>query len=142
LRLHHVAYVCADLGSAARRFAGLCGCAVAGDPVVDANQGCRIQFLSAGGGTQIELLEPLGPGSPAARHLAKGGGPYHVCFEVDDLDCHLRGIIRPGEVRLVKEPAVAPAIGGRRVAFVVNSQGELLEFVERSKDHGNDGLSS
>ena len=37
--------------------------------------------------TKIELLEPLGEGSPIAAFLAKNpsGGMHHVCYEVDDI---------------------------------------------------------
>jgi hypothetical protein len=43
---------------------------------------------------------------------------------------------------LVKGPADAPAIGGRRVAFVVNAQGDLLEFVEADNSDGLNHVSS
>ena len=37
--------------------------------------------------TKIELLEPLGEGSPIAKFLEKNadGGIHHVCYEVDDI---------------------------------------------------------
>jgi methylmalonyl-CoA/ethylmalonyl-CoA epimerase len=37
--------------------------------------------------TKIELLEPLGEGSPIAKFLEKNpsGGVHHVCYEVDDI---------------------------------------------------------
>jgi methylmalonyl-CoA/ethylmalonyl-CoA epimerase len=37
--------------------------------------------------TKIELLRPLGDGSPVAPFLERNpsGGMHHVCFEVDDI---------------------------------------------------------
>ena len=37
--------------------------------------------------TKIELLEPLGEGSPIAKFLEKSpeGGIHHVCYEVEDI---------------------------------------------------------
>ncbi len=37
--------------------------------------------------TKIELLEPMGEGSPIAKFLDKNpdGGIHHVCYEVDDI---------------------------------------------------------
>jgi len=37
--------------------------------------------------TRIELLEPLGDGSPVSRYLEKhtGGGMHHICLEVTDI---------------------------------------------------------
>ena len=39
------------------------------------------------GNTKIELLEPLGEGSPIAAFLEKNpsGGMHHLCYEVDDI---------------------------------------------------------
>ena len=39
------------------------------------------------GNTKVELLEPLGEGSPIAAFLEKNpsGGMHHVCYEVDDI---------------------------------------------------------
>lgn len=37
--------------------------------------------------TKVELLEPLGAGSPVAAFLAKNpaGGMHHICYEVEDI---------------------------------------------------------
>ena len=37
--------------------------------------------------TKIELLEPLGDGSPIAKFLERNadGGIHHICYEVDDI---------------------------------------------------------
>ncbi len=37
--------------------------------------------------SKIELLEPLGEGSPITAFLERnpGGGIHHVCYEVDDI---------------------------------------------------------
>ena len=37
--------------------------------------------------TKIELLEPLGDGSPIAKFLERNpdGGMHHVCYEVEDI---------------------------------------------------------
>jgi methylmalonyl-CoA/ethylmalonyl-CoA epimerase len=37
--------------------------------------------------TKVELLEPLGAGSPIAGFLERNpaGGVHHLCFEVDDI---------------------------------------------------------
>jgi methylmalonyl-CoA/ethylmalonyl-CoA epimerase len=37
--------------------------------------------------TKIELLEPMGEGSPIAKFLERNadGGIHHICYEVDDI---------------------------------------------------------
>ena len=130
MRLHHVAYVTKNVERKADELLRLLGIARAAEPVVDVQQGVRILFLDLGA-TQLELLEPLGPESPIARRVQKTPGLFHLCFEVDDLDETLKRIQASGEATLVKEPLPAPAIGHRRVAFVVSAGNDLIEFVER-----------
>lgn len=130
VRLHHVAYVTKNVERKADELLRLLGIARAAEPVVDVQQGVRILFLDLGA-TQLELLEPLGPESPIARRVQKTPGLFHLCFEVDDLDETLKRIQASGEATLVKEPLPAPAIGHRRVAFVVSAGNDLIEFVER-----------
>ena len=47
--------------------------------------GVRVVFVELPN-AKIELLAPLGEGSPIAAFLAKtGGGMHHVCYEVEDI---------------------------------------------------------
>jgi len=134
MRLHHISYVTADLEKKAASLCELFGFRRAGDVVVDEHQGVRILCLDMGDGHLLELLEPLGKDSPVQRHLDSGGGLYHLCFEVDRLDETLRRIEQMGEARVVKPAAEAPAFGGCRVAFVVTSDMDLVEFVEAAPE--------
>jgi len=43
----------------------------------------------------------------------------------------LRQMTRDNQAYLVKPPTAAPAIEGRRVAFVVTAGNDLIEFVEK-----------
>ena len=49
-------------------------------------QGVRVCFIDTPNG-QIELIEPLGKGSPLLRFLERNpaGGQHHLCFEVPDI---------------------------------------------------------
>ena len=130
MRLHHVAYVTKDVDRKAAKLESLLGFRKAGPPVVDTVQGVRIQFMDLGDDGLLELLEPHGEKSPVQRHLDQGGGLYHLCFEVDDLEGTLQRLRDTGEAFVVCEPVPAPAIENRRVAFVVTSERDLVEFVE------------
>ena len=130
MRLHHVAYVTRNVDQKAAQLANLLGFRTAGAPVIDTAQGVRIQFMETGDSGLLELLEPHGEKSPVQRHLDKGGGLYHLCFEVDDLDGTLQRLRDTGEAFVVREPVPAPAIDHRRVAFVVTASRDLIEFVE------------
>jgi methylmalonyl-CoA/ethylmalonyl-CoA epimerase len=130
MRIHHVAYVTRNIEQKAAQLAGLLGYRSAGPSVIDEVQGVRIQFMEMCDGSLVELLEPHGLNSPVQRHLKKGGGIYHLCFEVDDLEGTLQRLRDTGDAIVVREPAPAPAIDDRRVAFVVTADGDLFEFVE------------
>ena len=130
MRLHHIAYVTRSVDEKATKLADLLGFRMAGPPTIDEVQGVRCQFMKMGDGGLLELLEPYGDKSPIQRHLQKGGGLYHLCFEVDDLDLTLQRLRDTGDAIVVCEPVPAPAIDNRRVAFVVTTDRDLIEFVE------------
>ncbi|MCG2632718.1 VOC family protein [Bradyrhizobium sp. WYCCWR 13023] len=130
MRLHHVAYVTRSIEERVDRLSSLLGCRPKGELVIDEGQGVRIQFVQLNDGSLIELLEPYGEKSPVERHLRKGGGIYHTCFEVSDLEGTLDRLRQSGDAIVVREPMPAPAISNRRVAFVVTADQDLFEFVE------------
>ncbi|MEO1720651.1 MAG: methylmalonyl-CoA epimerase, partial [Pseudomonadota bacterium] len=55
-------------------------------PIPEPDHGVTVVFIELPN-TKIELLEPLGEGSPIAAFLEKNpaGGMHHVCYEVDDI---------------------------------------------------------
>jgi len=90
----------------------------------------KVAFLSTGGETQIELLEPLGNNSPVAKFLeSRGEGIHHIAVKVDNIEKALEDFKRKG-VMLVDE---VPRIGveGKKIAFVhpKSTKGVLLELV-------------
>jgi len=133
MRIHHVAYVTDNLEKKSAQLAALLQLRPAGSPVIDPVQGVRIQFMDSADGGLVELLEPHGEKSPVLRHLRQGGGLYHICYEVDDLDGTIQRIRDSGDAMVVCEPVAAPAIAGRRVAFVVTEDRDLIEFVESAR---------
>ena len=84
-RLNHVAIAVPDLTAAAARYAEGLGADV-GAPIELPEHGVRVIFVTLPN-TKIELMEPLGPGSPIAGFLEKSpaGGMHHVCYEVEDI---------------------------------------------------------
>lgn len=84
-RLNHVAIAVPDLDAAAAQYRGTLGASV-GDPQNEPDHGVRVVFVTLPN-TKIELLHPLGEGSPIQGFLDKNpaGGIHHMCFEVDDI---------------------------------------------------------
>ncbi|SEQ54430.1 methylmalonyl-CoA epimerase [Devosia sp. YR412] len=84
-RLNHIAIAVPDLATAAAKYRDLLGAHV-GQPIVLPEHGVTVVFIDTGN-SKVELLEPLGAGSPIAVFLAKNpaGGMHHICFEVPDI---------------------------------------------------------
>lgn len=100
----------------------------------DPLQKARVTFLRTPCPTDalIELVEPAGEGSPILQFLQKGGGLHHLCYEVEDLDAHLRTMRQKGAV-VVRQPLPAVAFENRRIAWTFTGQKLLLEFLERKE---------
>lgn len=84
-RLNHVAVAVPDLTSAAARYRDVLGATVSA-PHRQPEHGVTTAFVLLPN-TKIELLEPLGEGSPIASFLERHpqGGIHHLCYEVDDI---------------------------------------------------------
>ncbi|HUN48206.1 MAG TPA: methylmalonyl-CoA epimerase [Stellaceae bacterium] len=84
-RLNHVAIVVPDLAKAAALYKGALGATVSTPQPLPAH-GVTVVFVTLPN-TKIELLEPLGEGSPVRSFLERNpsGGLHHVCYEVDDI---------------------------------------------------------
>ena len=84
-KLNHVAIVVPDLDAATAIYRDTLGASVSA-PVKLPDHGVTTVFVELPN-TKIELLLPLGEGSPIAKFLDKNpsGGMHHVCYEVDDI---------------------------------------------------------
>jgi methylmalonyl-CoA/ethylmalonyl-CoA epimerase len=84
-RLNHVAVAVPDLAAASRVYRDTLGASVS-DPLPQPEHGVTVVFIALPN-TKIELLEPLGEGSPISGFLERNpeGGIHHVCYEVDDI---------------------------------------------------------
>ncbi len=84
-RLNHIAIVVPDLDAACALYRDSLGARVSA-PVDVPEHGVTTVFVELPN-TKIELLCPLGDGSPVAPFLERNpsGGMHHVCFEVDDI---------------------------------------------------------
>ena len=84
-RLNHVAIVVPNLEAAAAIYRDTLGARVSGTEDLP-EHGVTTVFVELPN-TKIELLHPLGEGSPIQGFLDKNpsGGIHHVCYEVEDI---------------------------------------------------------
>lgn len=84
-RLNHVAIAVPDLAAASAVYRDSLGARVS-EPVALPEHGVTTVFVELPN-AKIELIAPLGEGSPVAGFLARNpeGGIHHLCYEVDDI---------------------------------------------------------
>lgn len=135
--LHHIGYVVRSIKAVGARFAKAVAANWDERIIHDPHQKVLVTFLTPAGGptTQIELVEPSGEDSPVFPFLDRGGGLHHLCYEVDDLDFHLRQMRAQGSVP-ARPPLPAVAFDGRRIAWMFTPDRLLLEFLEREPGPG------
>lgn len=132
VRLHHVGFVLNSIQNSADSFARSLGATWDGNIVFDPIQKVRVTFFQGAHpqDSLIELVEPGGPDSPVSRFLTAGGGLHHLCYEVEDLEGHLR-FCKSAGAAVLRRPTPAVAFGGRRISWAITPQKLLLEFLEK-----------
>ena len=130
-RLNHVAIAVPDLGRAAARYREALGADV-GAPLDLPGHGVRVVFVTLPN-TKIELLEPLGEGSPIARFLERspGGGIHHLCYEVEDIAAARDRLVAQG-ARVLGGGEPKLGAHGKPVLFLhpADFDGTLIEIEE------------
>jgi methylmalonyl-CoA/ethylmalonyl-CoA epimerase len=128
-RLNHVALVVPDLAAATATYRDLLGARVS-EPQPLPEHGVTVVFVEAGN-TRIELLEPLGEGSPVAGFLQKSpaGGMHHLCFEVEDI-LAARDRLKAGGARVLGDGEPKIGAHGKPVLFLhpKDFHGTLIEL--------------
>ena len=84
-RLNHVAIAVTDIAAATALYRDALG-AIVSVPKALPEHGVTVVFVEMAN-SKVELLEPLGQGSPIAKFLEANpnGGMHHICYEVADL---------------------------------------------------------
>ncbi len=130
-KLNHVAIVVPDLAAAAALYRDTLGAKVL-PPHALPEHGVTAVFVELGN-TRIELLEPLGEGSPVRGFLARNpdGGMHHVCYEVPDIGAARDGL-RDAGARILGDGEPRLGAHGRPVLFLHPKDfcGTLIELEE------------
>ncbi len=116
-RLNHVAIAVPDLEAGARAYRGVLGACVSA-PQALPDHGVTVVFVELPN-AKIELLEPLGDGSPIAGFLQKNpaGGMHHICYEVDDI-LAARDSLKESGARVLGSGEPAIGAHGKPVLFL------------------------
>jgi methylmalonyl-CoA/ethylmalonyl-CoA epimerase len=116
-RLNHVAIAVRDLGKAAGIYRDVLGAEVS-SAVPQPDHGVTTVFVSLPN-TKIELLAPLGEGSPIAKFLERNpdGGIHHICYEVTDIRA-ARDALKAGGARVLGDGEPKLGAHGKPVLFL------------------------
>lgn len=128
---HHVGVVVHDIDATRASFEGL-GYVHASPRYRDDRQGIIIVFLESpeADKPRLELVQPEGDDSVVRNLLTKSGaGPYHLCFEVADLQTAIDEMSGDG-YRPLDDPYPSPAFENRLFVFLYHRDAGLIELVE------------
>ena len=128
-RLNHVAIAVPDLAAASAPYRETLGARVS-DPQPEPDPGVTVVFVELPN-TKVELLEPLGEGSPIRAFLDKSpsGGIHHICYEVDDIVA-ARDRLKAGGARVLGDGEPKIGAHGKPVLFLhpKDFNGTLVEL--------------
>ena len=132
-RINHIAIAVPDLMAATARWRDALG-ADCSAPQDLPEHGVRIVFISQPNG-KVELMEPLGAGSPIAGFLGRNpdGGMHHICYEVEDIIA-ARDRLAAGGARVLGDGTPRTGAHGNPVLFLHPKDfcGTLIELEEVS----------
>ncbi len=116
-RLNHVAIAVPDLAGASAVYRDTLGAELS-EPIPVPGHGVTTVFVMLPN-TKIELLEPLGEGSPIQAFLDRNpaGGMHHVCYEVADIAAARDRLVAEG-ARILGDGEPRPGAHGKAVLFL------------------------
>ena len=130
-RLNHVAIAVKDIAKAAGVYRDTLGAEISAK-VAQPEHGVTTVFVLLPN-TKIELLEPLGEGSPIAKFLERSpdGGIHHLCYEVDDIRS-ARDRLKAQGIRVLGDGEPKIGAHGKPVLFLHPKDlcGTLIEIEE------------
>jgi len=130
-RINHIAIAVPDLEAAVAHWETGLG-AICSEAMALPEHGVRVVFVSQPN-AKVELMEPLGDGSPIAAFLGRNpdGGMHHICYEVDDI-INARDRLTASGARVLGDGEPKIGAHGTRVLFLHPKDfcGTLIELEE------------
>jgi methylmalonyl-CoA/ethylmalonyl-CoA epimerase len=128
--LDHIGIAVNNLDGAIALYRDVLGLELEGTHVLR-ERGVRVAFFSIGGGTRVELLEPIDAGSTVAKFLSsRGEGIHHLALRVNDIAAMLEEFKQKGLALIDEKPKAGAE--GKKIAFVhpKSMKGVLVELCE------------
>ena len=127
---HHIGYAVNDIAVTAQYYTKA-GWQLS-DIYSDTIQNSQIAFLTKDGFPLIELVAAVDELSPVVNTLKKNGVcPYHICYQVDDIEEAIAQMKRQKYLPLFK-PVPAVALENRLICYLYNKDIGLIELLNKS----------
>ena len=124
---HHIGYAVRDIACTAEYYTNAGW--TCSEIIVDPIQNVRIAFLQRENTPLIELVAPEDENSPVNQTLHKVGvSPYHICYEVPDMQDAISRLRRMRFLPLFK-PVPAIALQNREICYLYNQNVGLIEIL-------------
>lgn len=128
-RVNHIAIAVPDLAAAVATYRDVLKARVT-EPQALPEHGVSVVFVELDN-VKVELLEPLGSGSPIAAFLEKSpsGGMHHICYEVTDI-LAARDHLKQAGMRVLGDGEPKIGAHGKPVLFLhpKDMNGTLVEL--------------
>lgn len=129
MTIHHIGYLVKNIDKATSEFQKL-GYSIIKEKCYDDYRKVDITFLRKNEYC-VELVSPTADDSVVSGLMSRfKNSPYHICYEVDDLEAAASDIMNNGFTAM-DTPTPAPAIDGHRVQFFMNRFMGMIELVEK-----------
>jgi len=122
-----------DIEKAVEFYSGTLGFRRITEPVSVPSQNVKVCFIELASGALLELVQGVEDGSPVDQLIEKtGGGPYHLCFEVPDLDVAIKALRKKRCFPLTRFEQHTEG-GLSRFAFLLTPDRHLFELCESDR---------
>ena len=135
-KINHVAVATYNINKVVQDWLSLPNSKLISKPLKNRKQGVNCAFVQLSNNLVIEILSPLGKKSPISKHLKRGGGVYHFCFDVDNIFNSIKLADNLG-AKLISKPLNDIAFNNRKVSFLFHSDHGLFELLETKKNKNN-----
>ncbi len=132
LHLHHVGYAAKNIDSIRDLYVNRYGYEICTQVIHDPLQTALVQFLRLSRATNPtwNSSRRMRPESALASATQRGGGLNHLCFTCSQLEPAIEHL-ETMQMKLISEPKLAVAFGGRRICWLVGLDRVPIELVER-----------
>ncbi len=130
LKIHHIGIATDDI-TLTKHFYEQLGY-VASAPIADPIQRVLICLLTHPNHVPIELVQPLTEKSSVNKILSKNGvTPYHICYEVEDIDSVFDLLTEHENFIPLFRPVEATAMGDKLICYLYRKDVGYIEIIEK-----------